>query len=157
MDFDNQYTLWIAYLGSNIAGILMLIAAVKKPRLARLLFMLLFAWACYINWTTARSQPTIYLDYSNHALDLYARFIEGWFSKHITLIVSTIALGQGLIALGMLLKGLFVRLASIGAMIFLLAIAPLGFYAAFPFSLTVAAAAYIVLRRDDLNYVWRGR
>ena len=62
-----------------------------------------------------------------------------------------------LIALGMLLKGIWVRLACIGAIIFLLAIAPLGLYAAFPFSLIAGAACFFILKQDDLNYLWRPR
>ncbi len=118
------------------------------------MFSLLFVWACWVNYKTAHEQPGIYLDYSRKAIGIYRDFINGWFSGHITAFVSCIAIGQGLIAVGMLLKGMWVKLACTGAIIFLVSIAPLGYYAGFPFSLTVSLAAYIIIRKDKLDYVW---
>lgn len=147
MNFKDAHTLYLAYALSNAAGLLLLLAAVKKPKLARLLFSLLFAWACCLNYTVSRAQPEIYLSYADRSIGWYADFIHGWFSRHITAFVSLIAAGQGLISIGLWLKGRFFRLACTGIIIFLLAIAPLGIYAAFPFSLVVAAAAWILLRK----------
>ena len=155
MDYNDQQTVWIAYIASNIAGILILLAAVKLPKLARLFFVILFGWACWINYTTAHTQPEIYLEYSNYALPFYKSFIQGWFAQNITLMVTLIAIGQGLIAVGMMLKGWWVKLACAGIIIFLIGIAPLGIYAAFPFSITVSLAAYFIWRKDDLNYLWK--
>ena len=155
MDFNDTQTVWIAYAASNIAGLVFLFAARKNTRLARLLFALLFAWACWINYNTAHSQPVIYLNYSARAVPLYRHFIDGWFSRNITVFVSTIAVAQGCIAIGMLLKGIFVKLACLGTIIFLLAIAPLGVYAAFPFSLTVGLAAFWVWKKDKKDFLWK--
>jgi hypothetical protein len=57
-----------------------------------------------------------------------------------------IAVGQ--LAIGMLAAGTgrWVRLAMLGSMAFLLAIAPMGVGAAFPFSVFVVVAAYLVFR-----------
>ncbi len=56
-----------------------------------------------------------------------------------------------MIAMGMLLRRIWVKLACIAA-IFLLAIAPLGIYAAFPFSITVSLAACFIIKNDNNNY-----
>lgn len=141
---------------SNIIAILFVVAAYKKPKLARLLFVLLFSWACWINYTTVHSNPSVYLDYANFTpFDLYASFINGWFKEHIIEMVTFISIGQGLIALGMLLKGWVVYLACIGAVIFFLAIAPFGIGSGFPASLLWSVAIYFILKNDDLNYLWK--
>lgn len=152
---EAPFALWAAYAVSNLVGLLYLWAAFKAPRWARLLFALLFGWASWFNYTTCREQPDVYLMFADSAVGIYAGFINGWFRDHITTFVSLIAIGQGMIAVGMILKGVFVKLACIGAIVFLLAIAPLGVYAAFPFSLTMSAAAYILFRKDNQDYLWK--
>jgi hypothetical protein len=116
--------------------------------------VILFAWAGWINFTTARLTPGVYLDYGKHAVDIYATFINGWFANNATIFVTAIAIGQELIALGMLLSGKWVKFACMGTIAFLVGIAPLGLYAAFPFSITVSIAAWIVLQRDDKMVLW---
>ncbi len=145
----------IPWIGSNVIAILILIAAIKKPKLARLLFALLFGWACWINYTTAHNTPEVYLDYGSlTSFDCLRDFINGWFKEHIIQMVTLISIGQGLIAIGMILKGWLVRIACIGAIVFLLSIAPLGIGAGFPFSIITAVAIYFILKRDNLDYIW---
>ena len=157
MDFNNPQTIWTAAIISNLVGVVYLLAALKVPRLSRLLFFLLFAWASYTNYFGSHLHPEFYLLYAKSAVPIYARFINGWFSQHITVFVSLIAIAQGIIALGMLMKGKYVKLACISAMIFLLSIAPLGLYAAFPFSVTVSLAAWFIIKNDNLDYLWHFR
>ena len=143
------------WIGSNVIAILILVAAIKKPKLARVLFVLLFAWACCINYTTVHNSPEAYLEYARLTpFDLMRNFINGWFTAHVTWMIMLISFGQGLIAIGMLLKGWFVRIAGIGAIIFLLAITPLGVGSGFPCSVIVAIAVYIILKKDNLDYLW---
>lgn len=155
MNYDNSQTLAIAYVASNIVGILFLWAGYRNTKLARLLFVLLFAWASWINLNTARVSPEVYLEYGKKSVDIYSDFINGWFAGHITLFVTAIAIGQGLIALGMLLKGKWITMACLGSILFLISIAPLGLYAAFPFSITVSVAAYFIIKRDDKGSLWK--
>lgn len=155
MDFNDEQVVWIAYTASNIVGLLLLIVSIKAPRLARLMFVLLFGWAAWINYTTSHQQPAVYLMYAEQSIGIYSKFINGWFKHHITGFISLIAIGQGFIALGMLLKGWLVKLACVGGILFLLAIAPLGIYSAFPFSLTVSLALFFILKKDKLQYLWQ--
>jgi hypothetical protein len=151
---DNT-TYILMYSISNIVAFLLLWAAWKQPKLARLLFFLLFAWASWTNWTTAINNPQFYVDYADFSfLDLYRQFIRGWFSDHVTEVVGFIATCQALIAVSMLLKGWVLKLGAFGAIIFLLAIAPLGVGSAFPFSITASLALYLIFRRHDNNYLW---
>lgn len=153
MSYLQQFLL--PWLISNIAAVLILWISYKKPTWGRVLFFLLFGWACWMNLTTARSQPEVYLEYAPMAVEWYADFITGWFSRHITTVVSLIAIGQALIAAGMLLKGWVVKIASLGAILFLLSIAPLGIGAGFPFSLIVSLAAWFIHREPHPHFLWK--
>ena len=157
MDYNDGTILALAYWGSNAVGLVFLLVAFKWTRLARLMFAVLFGYAFWINYHLSHSNPAVYLDYAQSAVGLYANFIRGWFSHNITAVVTFIAIGQLFIALGMLLRHTFVSLASIGAIIFLMAIAPLGVYAAFPFSITVSLAAYCILKEGDKQFLWEKR
>jgi len=154
MDLLKEY--FIPWILSNSIAILFLVAAIRKPKLARLLFALLFTWACWINYTTAHNNPDDYLNYAALTpFSLYHDFINGWFKTHIIAMVTLIAFGQGLIAIGMLLKGWVVRIAGIGAIVFFLAIIPLGIGSGFPATLLSAVSIYFILKNDDLNYLWK--
>jgi len=153
MELWREY--FIPWIISNSIAILLLISAIHKPKLARLLLVLLFIWACLINYSTAHNNPNDYLNYAALTpFHVYVDFINGWFKSNIVTMVTVISIGQGLIAAGMLLKGWIVRLAGIGAIVFLLAITPLGIGSGFPFTLITALSIYIILKKDDLNYLW---
>ena len=146
----------IPYIISNIVFAVTLIAAFKKPMLARIFLTAFFLWACYFNSRTSIESPEIYLTYASlNALPAYSNFINGFFSDHITTFVFTIAIGQFLIALGLILNNTFTKLACIGGIIFGLAIAPLGVGSAFPSTVLMAIAFYILLRRYEHDYIWK--
>ena len=149
----NEYP--IPYTISQVASLIILIAAWKKTRLARVLFALLFFWAAATNMYIGIARPDTYLLYADMAISPYRDFIKGWFSQNKHILIPLIAIGQFFIAIGMLLKGLWVKLACIGSIIFLLSIAPLMVGAAFPFSITVSAAALFIYRNDGKNYIWK--
>ena len=152
MDLLQQYL--IQWIGSNIIAILLLVVAIRRPKLARLLFVLLFAWASWINYTTVHNAPEEYLNYALLTpFDFMRDFINGWFKENITSLVTLISFGQGLIAIGLLLKGSWVKIACIGAIVFLLAITPLGIGSGFPCSIVAAVAIYIILKKNNLNYL----
>ena len=155
MEFNDAGVLAFAWWASNIIGLLFVVVALKHTRGARLMFAILFGYAAWVNFDLSHTDPQVYLDYAATAVGFYSSFILGWFSGHITAFVSAIAAGQLLIAVGMLLRKSFVTAACAGVIIFLAAIAPLGVYAAFPFSLTVSVAAYLVIRSDDKEYLWK--
>lgn len=132
----------------NALALFFLLAAIQWPRIARLLFFLLFGWACWMNWTTAQNNPGAYLEYAGLSFSgWYRAFINGWFSKHIPLAVGFIATCQGLIALCMLLKGRIFKAGCAGGIIFLLAIAPLGVGSGFPCTIIFAAAMAVLFQK----------
>ena len=145
----------VPYIISQVVSIIILIAAWKKTKWARVLFALLFFWAAGTNMYLGITNPNTYQEYADLAIPAYEDLIKGWFSHYSHVVIPLIAVGQFLIALGMLLKNWWVRAASVGAIIFLLSIAPLMLGAAFPFSLTVSIAAWLILLNDDKRYIWK--
>ncbi|HJS55630.1 MAG TPA: hypothetical protein VJ765_13845 [Chitinophagaceae bacterium] len=145
----------VPYSISQVVSLIILIAAWKRTRWARWMFFVLFFWAFCINLYLGLTSPDSYLDNAKFALPFYQDFINGWFNDHNHIIIPLIALGQLLIAIGMILKGWWVKWACIGSIIFLLSIAPLMVGAAFPFSITVSIAAYLIYRNDNKGYIWK--
>jgi len=151
--FENIFY-FVNYVVPIIAGLFILWAAFKTTKTARLLCAILFGCTCWVNYHTASTNPEVYLFYARSSMPWYSSFIEGWFKDHTTAFVEFIATGQGLIAIGLMLNKWWVRLACIGIIIFLIAIAPLG-YSIFIFSVLVSIAAALILKNDDLDYLWK--
>jgi hypothetical protein len=135
------------YIGFNIFAVTLVFLAIKWPRLARALFVLIFLAAGLFNIYTALTQPEEYLNYGDMAvLELYSSFINGFFREYTQLIVLVIALGQLSIAALLSGNGNRLRLGAVGGVVFFFAIAPLGIGSAFPTSL-IMAVALIVMQR----------
>jgi len=133
------------YLISNAIGLAILGLAFRQPRTVRWIWVAIFVWAATVNTLTATSEPWMYLVYG--ALtpsEAYRTFIEGWFSRHIPEMVVSIAAGQLTIAILLARADRARRLGVLGALVFLLAIAPLGVGAGFPFSLTAIASLLVM-------------
>jgi hypothetical protein len=148
----------IAYTISNIVALVFLIVSLKWKQIGRALYAVLFIWASYTNWTVVHQDPTSYLGNAKYAIDFYRHIINGIFSQYITPFVSFVAVCQFLIGLGMLSKGIVLKAACIGGIIFLVAIAPLGVASAFPATLTFAVGLIILYRqsfeKNILNNNW---
>lgn len=145
------------YVISQVASVILLMVAWRKTKWARVLFALLFFWASGTNMYIGITNPDTYQAYADMAIPVYRDFINGWFSRHNHLVIPLIAVGQFLIALGMLLRGWWVTAGCLGAILFLLSIAPLMVGAAFPFSITVSIAAWLILLSDDKEVIWQKR
>lgn len=140
---------------SNAVAILQLIAASKWPAIARFSFFFLFAWAGWTNWVTSQHNPHVYLEYADMAWSsYYKQFINGWFKEHIPFAVGCIAFCQCLIAIAFLLKGRIFHVGCIGAIVFLLAILPLGIGAGFPCTAIMAVGILILLKKHNNTYLW---
>lgn len=129
-------------------SIALAVAAWKRPNIGRGMFAVLFLWAGLYNAQTALTRPLEYLGYATLTESpTYRAIIEGPFARHITTYVLLIAVGQLCIGVGVLLRGTLLRIACIGAIVFLLAIAPLGIGSGFPSTLIMAGSAAALLRR----------
>lgn len=147
----------LALIISNIIALLIYYFAWQRPRMARLFLFLLFTWAAFTNWNMAMNSPQEYVSFADLAfLGIYKNFINGWFSQHGALMIAAIAIGQLLIALCMLWKGWLFKLGTIGGIIFMVAIIPLGVGSAFPFPIITAIAFYILFRQKHVDVLWKG-
>lgn len=145
----------IAQLISTGVACAMLAVSWRWRPLGRLMFVGLFAWAAQINFRTALATPEVYLEYAPLAwFSWYRDFILGPFARHITQIVGAIAVCQGAIALGVSLSGRATSLALAGAVVFLVAIAPLGIGSGFPATVIMALAAMKLLDAPHRTTLW---
>ena len=131
---------------SNAISLLLLILAIKRPVTARTLISILFIGAAIFNGYTTIARPEKYMGFAEMAaLPVYETFIRGEFSRHITSYILAIALAQLATGIGIAGRRALSRVALAGAVIFLVAIAPLGAGSAFPCSLVLAAACIILI------------
>jgi hypothetical protein len=138
----------VPYVIANVFALVTLVAAWRWPDAVRWVGAGVFAWAAAINTWTALTNPQVYVEYATLTPSaLYRSFILGWFREHVALMVLPIAAGQLMLAAGFASPHrMHRRLAVAGAVVFLLAIAPLGVGAGFPFSLTFGAALLLAVR-----------
>lgn len=127
---------------SNAISVGLVLVCLKWKNIGRGLFGLIFIAASAVNISTSLTQPEIYVDVYGElaAIEWYRDFIYGAFSQSVTLFVLLIAVGQLLVGILLLTKGLWVKTGITGGIIFLLAIAPLGIGSAFPSTVLMAVA-----------------
>jgi hypothetical protein len=150
------------YVGWNVYALGLILVAARWPKVARGIFSTLFLGAGVWNLFASLTMPAFYVStYGPVATPPYAAFITRPFAANPALFVVPIAIGQ--VAIGILAAGTgpSVRLAMVGSTVFLLAIAPMGVGAAFPFSVFVIVAAYLVFREPfrssmfaDIGAAW---
>ena len=138
----------VPYIVVNVLGLLLVWLAAKKPKLARWASGVIFLAAAFINAHMAGKNPRVYVDsYGASAwLQIYRDFIHGFFSRATPLLVLLIAAGQAICGVLLFTERLH-KIGGLGAIIFLLAIAPLGLGSAFPSTLIMAVALLLALRK----------
>ncbi len=141
----------LPYLISNALAIGLLTLAFPKPGWVRWASVAIFLWAAWTNGRIALTRPLDYQTFGELAvLRAYRTFIHGWFRDHTPLLLLPIAVCQFAIAILLIRNTQSMRrLAVAGAILFLLAIAPLGVGSAFPFSLTYSLALFVMARRME--------
>ncbi len=142
----------LAYLISNGIALALLGPAFRLPSWVRWASIAIFLWASFTNSRIALTRPMDYQAFGDLTWSAFYRdFIHGWFLEHTPLLLLPIAAGQLAIALLLLANThLSRRLATAGAIVFLLAIAPLGVGSAFPFSLTYSLALVVMMQRLEV-------
>ena len=112
----------------------------------RISLVLLFLWASQYNFRTAFAHPEEYTASARFAYSTwYQQLILGFFMRHTTAIVATIAIAQLAVAVLIAWRGKLVYWGLMGAIVDLVAIAPLGSAGAFPATLIVACGALVLL------------
>ena len=138
------------YVVSHVAAAMFVFAAWRWPRVARWIAGAGFIIAGAFNIRTVSSSPEAYVQgFGPHAFPPYREFIYGAFARHTVAFVLAIACGQ--IAAGALTLAPLPwrRLGYAGAIIFLLAITPLGVASAAPSTLIFAAGLVLLFRERE--------
>jgi hypothetical protein len=134
------------YILSNAISLLVLLFAIRRPFIARIMICIIFIGAAVVNGIIAIAHPAWYLVYGDlTASPLYEDFIKGAFGRHISAFVLSIAVLQLVIGVGAAMRGWIWKAACTGAFIFLLAVAPLGAGSAFPCTIILAIACLVLL------------
>jgi hypothetical protein len=146
----------IVQLISTGVACLMLAVSWRSRPFGRFMFIALFAWAAQLNVRTALTAPEVYLEYAPLAWSSWYRdIILGPFARHITPVVAAIGVGQAAIAVGVSLRGRAAALGLIAAVVFLLAVAPLGIGSGFPATVIMALAALKLLDAPYATTLWQ--
>jgi hypothetical protein len=136
----------LPYIISNAVAVAIAITAMMWPTIARVLLSMIFVAAFALNLFTAITDPSVYMVFGELTPnEFYRSIIFGPFSKHSQVYVALIAFSQLLIGVFISYKGKLMKIAMIGGITFLLAISPLGFGAAFPCTLILAASFLILI------------
>jgi hypothetical protein len=145
------------YIISNVIAIATAIIVMLWPNTGRVFLSGIFIGAAAFNVFTAWENPDLYLQFGElTASGLYRKIILGPFSKHIEIYVSIIAACQVVIGAFLLYKGKLMKAAMVAAIIFLLAISPLGIGSAFPAPLILVTAFIILMRAKIEHTVYDG-
>lgn len=92
---EHLHEYWIHYTISNAIALTVLGLTWKIPTARRIALGVIFLLASIVNTYTVLTTPEAYLFYKDLAvLDIYRRFIDGWFATHIGTVVLPIAVGQ---------------------------------------------------------------
>lgn len=134
-----------AYLVSNAGALLILLISIWFKRTGRVIIGCIFLTAALVNAWQAVYRPEAYNIYEwLAALPVYEYLIGQVFLVHITLYILILMVLQLFIGLGILYKN---RVAWLLAIIYLLALAPLGAGSSFPCTLILAIACFIHLKK----------
>ncbi len=136
-----------------IVSVALALMAFVWPRLARVGYAVLFGWAAWANWHALAHYPALYRDYGDLAVSgLYVEFIRGFFAYHVMFFVGAVVLCEMLVVAGLIWGGDFARVVLFGAILFLIALAPLGVGSGFPATLIMAVgAARLMFAREALE------
>lgn len=139
----------LPYLISNGVGLLLIFICFKWPKIGRIVFGIIFLAAGIFNFYTAGVSPEPYVDVygSTAVFSFYKNFIYGFFNQHAQLLIRIIAIGQLTVGILLYTRKVYFKLGVLGGIFFLLAISPLGVGSAFPCTLLMIIALFLLLRR----------
>ena len=140
----------LPYIIFNLFSIILIFICLKRFQTGRLVFVILFISASFINFLIGLTNPEAYIKGFGHvAIPLYSRFIEGkFFLQYDRLFIALIATSQIIIAVFLSLEKKFLLTGVTGAVIFFVAISPLGPGSAFPSTIFLAVAIVILYKKS---------
>jgi len=148
----------VAWSIANFVSLAIGFVCFKNSKSGRRIFALVFFIASLLNTILAVFRPSFYLEYGRFSiLSIYEEFIYGTFSRNTTILVLLIAICQMAVACGLLGRGIYRTTAIIGALLFLLAMIPLGIGSGFPATLFLIAGLLHILDENGKMNGWLTR
>ena len=140
----------VPFVVTNAISLALVALAFRWPNGLRWFLALFFMGSAFVNAVMALRRPGLYVQATRDValLQVYRDFITGFFSRHTAPIILLIALGQFLCGLFLVLGSPWLRWGTAGVILFLLAIAPLGAFSAFPATLFWAVAAFVAYHQQ---------
>ncbi len=133
---------------SNLLAIVLMLLSYHFPRVLRVIWGAVFIIAGIINLITVYNNPLIYIEgFGPTAIPFYQEIIYGPFSEYPGFYITLISIGQIIIGGMIWSKKFWFILGCLGAVIFLLAIVPLGVGSAFPSTVFMALAIIFLMRK----------
>lgn len=134
------------YLVSNISALLILLISIWFKRAGRVIIGGMFLVAALVNTWQAIYRPEAYNIYEwIAALPVYEYLIGQVFLLHITLYILILMVFQLLVGTGILYNR---KPAFLAAIVYLLALAPLGAGSSFPCTILLSIACVILLKKE---------
>jgi len=136
----------VPYLLANMISVGLAVIAYVWPSLAKKLFILFFlsnGIFCYILYSL---RPEAYVEVFGEVavLEIYRRFIYGFFVQNLATVVKLIAASQIVVGILLSTKGQFFSLGVLGGITFLIVLIPLGPASAFPATVFMAVGLFIM-------------
>lgn len=140
----------LEWITANVLALVLLFLCWKYPKYGRYGFGAIFLTASVANTLNVLYSPQRYLEYRHFAiLDIYGTFIEGFFSRHIIKFVLFVAAEQFLIFVGLFYGRYLLKPALLGAMIFSIAIIPLGIGSGMPAPVIMVLALWLLFAKKE--------
>ena len=135
----------VPFILTNIISIILIIVSIKWIDAGKIIFAVIFLFACGFNVYNVINHPDSYLEFGKTAkLFFYRDFIFGDFRDNIIIYIIIIAVIQLMISFFLFTESFLTNYGFTGGIIFLVLIAPLGLGSAFPSTLLMALALYII-------------
>lgn len=150
MTISQEYL--IPFIITNLLSLVLLFVSIKWSVIGKIIFAIIFLIAGVFNIFNVINHPDSYLEFGKTAiLFFYRDFIFGDFRDNIVIFIIIISALQLFISLCLLTDSPLTNTGFTGGIIFLILIAPLGLGSAFPSTLLMALALYIMyLKRHKI-------
>lgn len=150
---DPTILLFVIIVNLIAAGMTWL--AWRRPDWGRFLFGGMFLLAGFFNLFYALNDPEEYVYYAEFAFwEMYRDFIIGTFAEHAQLYLTLIAIAQVFVGVALWGRGRLFEVAALMGVVFLIAIVPLGFGAAFPAPVIMAIGSYLLYTYHADQTLW---
>lgn len=146
MLFDPTILIFVAVV--NLIAVGMTYLAWKRIHVGRFLFGGMFLGAGIFNLFYAFSDPEEYVYYADFAVfEAYRQFILGLFSEHVEMLLTLIGAAQIVVGIGFWSRERYLEYSALAGAVFLLAIVPLGWGAAFPAPVIMTIGAFLIYQK----------